>query len=268
MSRLTVLVADDEAPARRRLRDLLRPHPTIEVVAECASGTAAARAMRQQAPALAFLDVQMPGCSGLDALQQVPPAERPVVIFTTAYDAFAIAAFEAHALDYLLKPFSDERFEEALSRATEHVRAQRMAGMAERLKTLLGETRTFGPAEESAGAEPYPARLTVRGPHRTHVVPVATIDWIAADRDHVTIHAAGEQFRMRTTLRDLVARLDPATFVRVHRSTIVRTDRIESLEPAFRNEDIAVLADGTRLTVSRTYRAAVRRALGASDRAP
>ena len=253
--RLRVLVVDDEAPARQRLVDLLKKDPQVGGVSEAANGKAAVEIIGREAPDLVFLDVQMPELDGLQVIETVGAAAMPLTVFVTAYDQHAIRAFEANALDYLLKPFSDERWEAALARA----------------KTRLDECnlREFGRSVLhmlATRSEPgrYIDRLVVKGSGTTRFIRVADIDWIEGAGVYVNLHVAGKEFLYRSTLNELAGHLDPLRFIRVHRSAIVNIDSILQLQPISHGEFEIVLKDGHRSRLSRTYRTQLEKRLGQS----
>jgi two-component system, LytTR family, response regulator len=249
MSRIRVVLADDETPARRKVRRLLRAHPHIELAGEAASGAEALRLVRDHVPDLLLLDVQMPPPDGIGVARALQDAGGPVpyIIFLTGYDAYAVQAFELHAIDYLLKPFSAARFERALQRAEAAIRtAREQAGdRVARLAHLLEELRA--PA-------PYLHRLLVRHGEKSLLLQTRDIDWAEAAQNYVVLHAAGAAYMIRGTLRDLEDRLDPQLFARIHRSHIVNLDRVRELHPWSHGDLQVVLADGTRLMLSRRYR--------------
>jgi two-component system LytT family response regulator len=253
---IRALIVDDEPAARDTIRGLLARDPEVIVVGECGDGRSALETIREAAPQLVFLDVQMPEMDGFTMLRQLEPAEVPVVVFTTAYDQYALQAFEVHALDYLLKPFDDDRFREALARAKERVRQGRVEALSGRLRDLLDGAEGAGDARGR-----YLTRLMVREGERMVVVPVRDIDWIEADGDVLRIHAGRARYALRETMKELEGRLDPARLVRIHRSTIVNVDRIRELQPYFRGEYVVILHDGTRLKLSRGCRAALEAAI-------
>lgn len=252
---LAVVIADDEALARRRIRDLLRREETVTVVGECSTGTATLNTVRATRPDLLFLDVQMPGLDGFEVLAALEPEERPVVVFSTAYDQYALAAFEVAAVDYLLKPYDDARFEEALSRATRAFGNERAAGIQRRLQTLLEHT---GVAENGASFPAFPGtaldRFAVPGRKGLEVIDAEEVDWIEASGDYVTLHVGEQEHLLRGTMNSLEERLDPASFVRVHRSTIVRIDAVRRLRSGPHGDWSVELARGLSISVSRTYR--------------
>ncbi len=251
MEAIRALVVDDEKPARQRLLDLLDKEPDIEVVGVARDGREAIELIHAQAPQLLFLDVQMPGRDGFEVLRSVAPERMPVTIFVTAYDKYAIQAFEAHALDYLLKPFSDERFESSLERARRHIRTRRTSQIGERLALLLAER----PAAASTGPPPAVLeRLVLKSGGRVTFLNVEEIDWIEAAGVYVYLHVGGKAHLYRSTIGQLVRRLDPRRFVRLHRSAVVNTDRIRELQPRSHGDYTVLLKDGVELTLSRKYR--------------
>jgi two-component system LytT family response regulator len=248
MERISALIVDDEKPARQRLRDLLEKHPGVTVAGECASGAEAVGLIRDLRPELLFLDIQMPLLDGFEVVRQVGSAHMPVTVFVTAYDAYAVRAFEASALDYLLKPYSDERFEQCLARALVYVRTQRREEMSRRLISVLSE----GP-QGAAGAR-YLERLLVKVGGRIIFLPTDDVDWIEAAGVYVQLHAGGRKFLHRASLAELEASLDPGRFIRIHRSSIVNILSVKELLPHSHGDYTAVLKDGTRLKLSRSYR--------------
>lgn len=250
---IRTLVVDDEQAARDLLRLLLRADPEIEVIGECGDGAEALERIRRDRPALLLLDIQMPAMDGLAVLGALEEEELPVVVFVTAYDQHALRAFELHAVDYLLKPFPDGRFYQALARAKQRVRLGQLGRLAEPLLGLLAEWPS---------APQWLERLAIPDGGRTRIVPVAAVDWVEARGDYLRIHAGEEVHLLRQTMKDLEARLDPRVFQRIHRSTIVRLVRVRELQPYFRGALVAVLEDGTRLRVARNCRAGLELALG------
>jgi two-component system, LytTR family, response regulator len=242
---IRAVIVDDEPLARRRIRGLLVEAGDVDVVAECANGREAIQAIEASPPDLLFLDIQMPELDGFDVLRAIGVGHVPVVIFVTAYDQFALRAFEAHALDYLLKPFDDERFEAALQRARERIRQQQGGDLDRRLRALLQEVR---------GDRGYLRRLVVPTGPRSVFVRTEEIDWIEAERNYIRLHVGGRTHLLRENLSRIESALDPAAFCRIHRSTIVNVDRIQSVESLFGGEYQVVLHDGTKLTSGRSYR--------------
>lgn len=251
--RIRVLVVDDEAPARRRLIDLLQRNARIEAILEAADGLAAAGAILRERPSLVFLDVQMPELDGLGVIDAIGCAHMPLTVFVTAYDQHAIRAFEANALDYLLKPFSDERFEATMARALSRLDELSVRDFGQRMMKMVS---AVPPAERRWD------RLVVKSGGATRFVRVADIDWIEAAGVYVNLHVAGKELLYRTALTELEERLDPRRFVRVHRSAMVNIESILQLEPVSHGEFDAVLKNGSRTRVSRTYRAQLERRLG------
>lgn len=254
MSTLRIVIAEDEAPARQRLADLLADAPDAAVVATCEDGPSAAEAIREKQPDLVFLDVQMPEMNGLEVVREIGPEAMPTTIFVTAYDEYAIDAFELAALDYLLKPFDDERFRTALRRARQHIQLREVGALEERLRTLL-ETQGQRPRnqETSPAEEDYLERIAVETRRQVRIVPVERIDYIEADGPYVRIQAGEETHLVRERMKALEERLDPRRFARIHRSTIVNLDRLEALEPCGSSSGYnSRLKDGTRLKVSRS----------------
>ena len=249
---MRVLVVDDEPLARRGITTRLSVHADVQVIGEAGDGEAALSVIVGEAPDLVFMDVQMPGMSGLEALGLLSPRERPMTIFLTAYDQFALRAFEVHALDYLLKPIDDERFAEALDRAREMLAARRDRGMSSGLQALLA-------AQKNAAG--HASRFAVRIGNRVVFTAAADIDWIEAMGDYAGLHVGGKVHLLREPLHQLARRLDPAQFMRIHRSTIVRVDRIAEMEALSNRDSLLRLRDGTPLRASRTYGDALRAAL-------
>ena len=253
---LRALIVDDEPLARESLRLLLSAHGDIEVAGEAAHGRDALAMIRRRRPDLLFLDVQMPGMSGLELLRRLGPIDSSAVIFVTAFDRYAIKAFESRALDYLLKPYTDERFEQVLSRARRHIRDRTLTQLGERVVDLLGAEAAEAVDGHSSDAVAQGRRDTIliKDGARTVVIPVVDIDWIEATDYYTTVHAAGKSRLLRETLTSLAETLDPATFVRVHRSAIVNVDRVIEIESHPSGDATVTLAGRTRVRVSRTFR--------------
>jgi len=253
--RLRVLVVDDEGPARQRLIDLLKKDSQVGAVLEAVNGKAAVETLGREVLDLVFLDVQMPELDGLQVIETVGAEAMPLTVFVTAYDKHAIRAFEAHALDYLLKPFSDERWEAALARAkTRHneLRIREFGRSVLQMLTARSQTRRCLD------------RLVVKGSGTTRFIRVADIDWIEGAGVYVNLHVAGKELLYRSALNELAGRLDPMRFVRVHRSTIVNIDSVLELQPISHGEFEIILKDGHRSRVSRTYRLELEKRLGQS----
>ena len=250
---ISVVIADDEPPARKGLRALLELHPGVRVVGEAGSGRDAADTIRRLQPELVFLDVQMPEGDGFDVVREIGVERMPVVVFATAYDAYALKAFEAHALDYLLKPYDRARFEEVLQRARAQVMQLRGAGAEPRLLSFVREM------EERSR---HLRRIAVRTGPRVRLVDVDDVDYFEAETNYVRLHVGGASHLVRDTLGALEAKLDPARFLRIHRSLIVNMERVVEVEPLFAGEHVLSLRGGARLTTGRTYRSRVQEALG------
>jgi two-component system LytT family response regulator len=239
---LRILIVDDESVARRRVRRLLAAEPDAAVIGECGDGQSAIAAIVADRPDLVFLDVQMPECDGFEVLQAIPTEELPAVLFVTAYDRYALRAFDVHAIDFLLKPFTRERFRVALARARERLeRRDRDAGLTALVASLRERQR-------------YLSRVPVRTAGRIVLVELATVDWLEAADNYVRLHVQKREYLVRETLASLEAQLDPDRFARIHRSAIVQIDRIVELHPATHGDFDVLLRDGTRLTLSRTWR--------------
>jgi two-component system LytT family response regulator len=248
-ARLTALIVDDEAPARRTLRLLLAPHGDIEVVAECADGLDAISRIRSMRPDLVFLDVQIPGADGFEVVARLPPQRAPAVIFVTAFERYALKAFEAHAVDYLLKPFSDDRFLDVLEHARRAIRLRRLEA---------GHLRQQAMARDAAtGAIVSPGQLVVRDGHKTLVIPWRDIEWIEAEDYYSRIHAGPRRPLVRRTLRSLLDALAAGPFVRVHRSAIVNVGCVRELRPVAGGDAEVRLASGVVVRVSRSCREAL-----------
>ena len=246
MQKIRTLIVDDEPLAREGVRLHLEEHPDFEVVGECGSGEEAVLKIEADDPDLVFLDVQMPGLDGFGVLESIGAANRlPAVVFITAYDQFALRAFEAHALDYLLKPFEEERFARALDRVRMQLQSRNQQPMDERLRSLLA---SLGAKENRL------ERMVARTNGKILILRVDDIDWIEAAANYVRVHIGQKHFLVRETMTNLETRLDPDRFLRIHRSIIVRKDRIKELEPLFQGDYVLILEDGTRLTSSRGYR--------------
>ncbi|WP_433937630.1 LytR/AlgR family response regulator transcription factor [Sorangium cellulosum] len=262
---IRAVIVDDEPLAREGIRMLLAGDPEVAIAAESGDGPGALELIRRLRPDLVFLDVQMPEMNGFEVMASLPPGELPAVIFVTAFDRYALRAFEVHALDYLLKPFDDDRFYDALRRAKAHLRLSRMSDLSQRLLSLL---QSYGdPAAAAAararegaagGSEPpaagHPRRLAIKDGCRVVFLSVDEIDWIEAADYYVQIHAGGKSYLHRETMNSVEGKLDPARFVRIHRSAIVNRDRIKELRTQGRRETVVVLAGGAELKVARSHR--------------
>lgn len=258
---IRTLIVDDEPAARDAIRSLLAGDSDIRIVGECADGRSALRAIASTSPDLLFLDVQMPEMDGFSMLRQLDPARLPVVVFVTAFDQYALRAFDVHATDYLLKPFDDDRFREAVSRAKTSVRAGQLGRLSEELRALLdGVSQPPAPATIPGG--PYLKRLVIKSGGRVTLLNVRDIDWIEAEGDYVKIHVGKAWHLLRETMKRLESQFDPARFVRIHRSTIVNVERLKELQPYFRGEYVVILQDGKSLKLSRGYKEHLESVLG------
>ena len=246
------LIADDEPLARRNLRLLLEKDPQIEILEECRNGREAVKAINALSPDLIFLDIQMPEMDGFEALARVGPEHIQAIIFVTAFDQYALKAFDVHALDYLLKPFDDERFAHALERAKSQIEAREIDRLSKRLLALLEErdSERKRPRQETN----YLTRVMIKVSGRVTLLKVDEIDFIEADGNYAKLHVGRKAHLLREKMHDLEGRLDPAKFVRIHRSVIVNLDRIKEMHPHFNGDYIVVLDDGRKLRLSRTRR--------------
>jgi two-component system LytT family response regulator len=252
---LSILVVDDEAPARQRIIDLLRANSPAAAIIEAADGLSAVDLIQNRNPDLVFLDVQMPELNGLEVIAEVGAERMPLTVFVTAYDQHAIRAFEANALDYLLKPFSDERFEMTMARVGIRMDERSVREFGQRILRMVS----------AAPAPEVPLdRLVVKSGGSTRFVRAADIDWIEAAGVYANLHIGGREVLYRAALNELAERLDPVRFVRVHRSAIVNIDSIVRLEPISHGEFEVVLKDGSRSKISRTYRRELEKRLGQS----
>ena len=246
MPPLSVLVVDDEPLARERIRALLDDQPEVKIVGECTGGRAAVKAIQEKRPDLVFLDVQMPGLDGFGVVEQIGGARMPAIVFVTAFDQYALKAFEVHALDYLLKPFDRERFQATLARAREAIRLRAAGAVDQGMAALL---------ESLAARRKHAGRLLVKCAGKERLLPVEEVDWFEAAGNYVRIHTRGERLLLRETMANLEVRLDPEQFARIHRSTIVNLKRVKELEPWFHGDYVVRLHDGQKLTLSRGHRA-------------
>jgi two-component system LytT family response regulator len=240
-TRTRTLVADDEPIARARMRALLRDEPDIEVIGECANGAETVAAIERMSPDLVFLDIQMPQIDGLTLTRTLGRA-MPAVVFVTAYDEYALGAFEVHALDYLLKPYSADRFRSALLHARHHLGARLSAG--------------------GHSIQERHDRLVIKSSGRIHFIRTSDIDWCEAAGNYVRLHVGAQTHLVRGTMAHIESQLDPTRFVRIHRSTIVNVDRIQELQSSFNGEYLVLLQDNTRLTLSRGYREGLQARMG------
>jgi two-component system, LytTR family, response regulator len=244
---IRVLVADDQPMARERLVSLLTAEPDIEIAATAASGPETVESIRQAAPDLVFLDLQMPGMDGFKVIEEVGVDRMPPTVFVTAYDEYAVRAFEVQALDYLLKPFGRHRFQSALARARKHLERDRQGDLAQRLGELLRSGRSSSASE----------RLLIKAAGRVSFVDIDAIDWVEAEGNYVRIHSGAQVHLLRDTMNGLIARIGERDFFRIHRSRIVNISRVKELIIAGGGDYQVVLWDGTQLGLSRLYRDAL-----------
>ena len=257
---LRVLIVDDEPLGRQRLEDLLARQPAAEIAGHAADGRAAVEAIRALAPDLVLLDVQMPGMTGFDVVREIGPDAMPPTIFVTAYDQHAVRAFDVAAVDYLVKPFDDERFEQAFERARRALELRRIGALSEQLRMLLAEGTPSAP--QATGSPPVPSpsgarpeyleRIAVEMRGQVRVVPVKQIDYIVASGPYAEIHAGEKRYLIRERMQLLEERLDPAKFIRIHRSAIVRLELIETLLKSQGGDYAVRLRGGVELKVSRS----------------
>jgi len=248
-NKIRAVIVDDEDLARQMIRELLEVHPEIEIVAECTNGFEAVKAATELKPDLLFLDIQMPKLDGFEVLELI--GTNMAVVFATAYDQHALRAFEVHAVDYLLKPFGAERFEQALARAR-----QRMGEKLPPPSDLKASTRAQGEFAE---------RIVVRDGTRVHIIPIAKLDYAEAQDDYVALASEGKKHLKQQTISSLETSLDPARFLRIHRSYIVNLERVTKIEPYGKDTHLSILNDGTRLPVSRSGYGRLRAVLDQKD---
>lgn len=258
-NKIRAVIVDDEPFARERVRRLLDGDAEVEVVGECADGFAAVSLIEEQSPDLLFLDIQMPGRDGFGVLEEIDAEQTPVVVFLTAYDQYAVRAFEACALDYLLKPFDEERFERALVRAKNQLRRDGSVDEdADDTASPLAPRDAKGD-----GSHPPPLeRFVVKAAGRIFFLKAGEVDWIEAYGNYVRLHVGKSAYILREAIGGIEACLDAARFLRIHRSSIVNVERIREMQPMFHGQYTVVLHDGTRLTLSRRYRGKLQKSLG------
>lgn len=244
---IRTLIIDDEPLARERIQRMLSSESDVEIAAECGNGAEAVSLIEQLNPDLIFLDIQMPEMDGFEVLQTIIPGREkmPAVIFVTAYDQYAIRAFDVHALDYLLKPFNRERFQSALSRAREQIKKDGDGNRADAFASLLGDLHA---------KRQYLEKLVMKSSGRVYFLKTEEIDWIEAAGNYLKLHVGGETHMLRETMNGIEAKLNPVQFPRIHRSTIINAERVKELFPLFNGDYTLLLKDGTELTVSRNYR--------------
>jgi two-component system LytT family response regulator len=251
--RTRVLIVDDEPLARERLRTLLQEEPGFEIVGEAGDGTTGAESILALQPDLVFLDVQMPGADGFDVIEAVGADKMPFVVFVTAYDRYALRAFDVHALDYLLKPFDRERFKQALARARQQLDRNGNGEIERRLAAIVSDLR---PAKAKTD------RFVVKSGGRIFFVRTGEIDWIEAAGNYVKLHVGNDSHLIRETMNAVESKLTPEVFVRIHRCHIVNIEQVRELQPWFNGEYVVFLKNGTRLTLSRGYRERLQERVG------
>jgi two-component system, LytTR family, response regulator len=253
---MRVIVADDEPVARRRIARLLRAEPGVAVIAECSGGLEAVARVTVEQPDLVFLDVQMPDLNGIEAVQRIGVDRMPPVVFVTAFDQYAIKAFELNAVDYLLKPYDTERFQQALARARKRIEdgdaAARSRDLQNVIQLMLAEKQR---AESDQQGSSFIDRIALKVEGAMRIVRIADVDWFETDGNYVRVHIGKIDHPMRGTIAELERQLHPERFVRVHRRHIVNLDRVAEVQPWFAGDAIIILRDGTKLRVSRTHRA-------------
>ncbi|MBI1732147.1 MAG: response regulator transcription factor [Gammaproteobacteria bacterium] len=261
MTPLRTLIVDDEALARRGLRMRLERHKDVEILGECRNGREALASIPELEPNLVFLDIQMPGFDGFDVVRSLQGDDMPMVIFATAFDQYAIRAFEVHAVDYILKPVDEDHLARALERARDRLTGKQAVSEKEHLLDVIGEITGRAPAEVeqwigdgTTPARRYPEKIAIRDGGSTALVPARDIDWVDAAGDYMCVHAKGLIHVMRITMKQLEEQLDPALFLRVHRSTIVNIDRVQKISAHMNGEYHLILSDNTRLKMSRGYK--------------
>jgi two-component system LytT family response regulator len=250
--KIKTLIVDDEPLARQTIKDLLVDDPEIEIIGECSSGPEAVNFIRQQSPDLLFLDIQMPGMNGFETLAKIEYERIPAIIFVTAFDQYALKAFDVHALDYLLKPFTDKRFKESLRQAKTNVELRELNRLSQSLLALLADRA--GSETSPVKRETFLKRFMIRAGGKVAFIKTSDVDWISADDYYIKVHVAGKSHLLRISMNELEEKLDPRTFLRIHRSTIVNLERVKELHQNPNGEYVAVLKDGTQLKLSRNRR--------------
>ncbi|HQU85101.1 MAG TPA: LytTR family DNA-binding domain-containing protein [Pyrinomonadaceae bacterium] len=243
--KIKTLIVDDEPLARDRVRRFLRDEKEIEIVGEAGNGAEAIEFIKKENPELVFLDIQMPEKNGFEVIKSLDAKSLPTIIFVTAYDNYALQAFDASALDYLLKPFNRERFSRAVARACEHIENKKRGNLDERIASLIADLKT---------EKKYLERLVVKSVGRVFFLKTDEIDWIEAAGNYLKLHVGRESHLIRETMNSIESKLDPDKFLRIHRSTIVNIDRIKELHPMFSGDYDVVLQTGAKITLSRNYR--------------
>ena len=268
--KIRALVVDDESLAREALVVMLNDDPEMEVIGECRNGKEAVTLIRQQSPDVVFLDIQMPEMDGFQVVEEVGAKRMPVTVFVTAYDKYALRAFEAHALDYLLKPFDHDRFNSALQRAKTFVRQQKLGEISESLFAVLQDMKLKTGESPSAADNRKPEsavqqepldRVVIKSSGGIYFLKIEEIDWVEGAGDYLSLHSGSQTHLIRETMGNFHAKLDPRKFLRIHRSTIVNIDRIKDIRPLLKGEYVVTLTSGERLKASRGYRHELQRLL-------
>ena len=253
--RIRAIIVDDEPPARNKIRELLKANPDVEVIDECSNGREAVQSIASKSPDLVFLDIQMPELDGFGVIEAIGPEHLPAVVFVTAYDQYAVQAFEVHAIDYLLKPFDRQRFQTALNRVTDYLQSNQRDELNQQLNSLLRQLK--GPRKQTE-------RFVVKSGGRVFFLKNDEIDWIEAAGNYVRLHVGTETHLLRETMSAIQKKLDASRFIRIHRSTFVNIEKIKELQPWFHGEYVVIMRDGTQLTMSRSYRSSLPDLLGTS----
>lgn len=248
-ARLDVLIVDDEPLARHLLEEIVEEMPCVAKVETCADGVEAIEAIRTGNPDLVLLDIRMPEVDGFDVIRAVGSDSMPQVVFVTGHEEYSLRAFDVHAVDYVLKPFSSSRIRDAVVRAAHRVAAEEQQALSSRLVALVEQL------DRASLPAPYASRLTFRDGERFRFTDVAAVDWLEASGNYVRLHIAGASYPVRSSLGALLSRLDPARFVRIHRSAVVNIERVKEVQPWFGGDHLVILVDGQQLRASRTYRA-------------
>jgi two-component system LytT family response regulator len=252
VKKFKALIVDDEPLARRTIKALLEDDPSMEIIGECGSGPEAVNFIHEQPPDILFLDIQMPGMNGFEVLARIEHDRIPAVVFVTAFDQYALKAFEVHALDYLLKPFTDQRFKETLRQAKTNVEMKEMNRLSQSLMALLKEHA--GLQTGTTKRKSYLSRFMIKLGGRVVFINAAEVDWIAADNYYIKLHVGGKSHLLRISMNELEEKLDPEKFLRIHRSTIINFDRVKELHQNPNGEYVVVLKNGTELKLSRSRR--------------
>jgi len=239
----TVIVEDDPL-ARKRLETLLRQDPRIDIAGCCQDGEAAVAAIAKQRPDLVFLDIQLPKMDGFEVLKAIDPKHLPQIIFATAFDQYAVKAFNYHAIDFLLKPFDDQRFRNALARAKERILRNDSENISEGVQALLAYLKR---------EEVYLKRILIKMDNRIHIIPVEDIQWFEADGYNIKIFSQAETFKLRKTMKEIEQKLDPKIFLRIHRSYIINMEYIKEMQEWFKGDYLVILKSGKKLTISKNY---------------